>query len=110
MNLKGIREELNISQKDLSLKLNVSPTNIYNYENGRTEPSIDMLIKIADALNVSVDYLIGRTDEFGIIKQEKTTGKDYEAELLFHFRKLDAINQNKVIGFAYALTKTENSL
>ena len=36
---------------------------IGNFENGNKKPSLDMLIKLADYFNVSIDYLIGRTDD-----------------------------------------------
>ena len=105
MRLKEIREELNISQKEFAKKLNVSPTNIYNYENGRTEPSIEILIQICNLLNVTADYLIGRTDDFGVVTREDgaLSLSGNERDLLSSFRKLDMVNQNKVIGYCYAL-------
>ncbi len=104
MKLRKIREDLGLSQKELSLKLNVSPTNIYNYEIGRTEPSIDVLIKLADILNVSIDYLVGREDDFGIIKSgAELQLKEDEAKLLGEYRLLDEINKIKVQTFVYAL-------
>lgn len=104
MKLRKIREDLGLSQKELSLKLNVSPTNIYNYEIGRTEPSIEVLIKLADILNVSIDYLVGREDDFGIIKSgAELQLKDDEAKLLTEYRLLDEINKIKVQTFIYAL-------
>ena len=60
MNLKKLRVAKGISQKDLANQFSVSPTNIYNYEAGRTEPSIDMLIKLADFFDCTVDVLVGR--------------------------------------------------
>ncbi|MDY6367573.1 MAG: helix-turn-helix transcriptional regulator [Clostridia bacterium] len=106
MRLKEIREELNISQKELAEKLKVSPTNVYNYENGRTEPSIDMLIKIADLLNVSIDYLVGRSNENELLSSNNIKGENHlEKELFTLFNSLDRNNQNRVIGYAYALVK-----
>jgi transcriptional regulator with XRE-family HTH domain len=40
---------------------NISVRAYQLYEQGKTEPNIDALIKFADALNVSIDYLVGRT-------------------------------------------------
>ncbi len=104
MKLRKIREDLGLSQKELSLKLNVSPTNIYNYEIGRTEPSIEVLIKLADILNVSIDYLVGREDDFGIVKSgAELQLKEDEAKLLSEYRLLDEINKIKAQTFIYAL-------
>ena len=69
LKIKELREELGISQKELAEKMQVSPTNIYNYETGRTEPSIEVLLKLSKILNTSVDYLIGNEDDFGIKKE-----------------------------------------
>ena len=53
------RKELNLSQADVAEKLNIPRANYQSYENGRNEPNIEMLIKLADFFNVSVDSLIG---------------------------------------------------
>lgn len=53
---------LNVSNKDLSQNVGVSSGNISDWKSGRSKPNIDTVIKIADYLDVSVDYLLGRTD------------------------------------------------
>lgn len=53
---------LNVSNKDLSHNVGVSSGNISDWKSGRSKPNIDTIIKIADYLDVSVDYLLGRTD------------------------------------------------
>ena len=63
MRLKELRKEKGISQLRLATELNTSQNTISRYETGEREPGIDELIKIADYFNVSVDYLIGRTDK-----------------------------------------------
>jgi len=62
MNLKKIRKEKGISQLKLALDLNTSQNTISRYETGEREPGICELIKIADYFNVSIDYLVGRTE------------------------------------------------
>lgn len=44
------------------MDLNMNQNTVSRYETGEREPGIDELIRIADYFNVSVDYLIGRTD------------------------------------------------
>lgn len=59
---KKLREEKNITQKELATYLNVTDRLIRYYETGHRMPPADILGKIADYFNVSVDYLLGRTD------------------------------------------------
>ena len=54
-----LREEKNWSQTDLANKSGVSRVMIGKYERGEAAPSIDAAKKIADALEVSLDYLVG---------------------------------------------------
>lgn len=68
MRLRLIRKQHNISQLKLALDLNVSQNTISRYETGQREPSIVDLIKIADYFNVSIDYLLERTDNPNIQK------------------------------------------
>lgn len=60
--LKKIREDSNYSRNDLAAAINLTSAAISNYENANREPDIQTLVKIADCLNVSIDYLVGRTD------------------------------------------------
>lgn len=61
MRLSEIRKEKNISQLKMALDLNVSQNTISRYETGEREPDLKMLIRIADYLNVSLDYLLERS-------------------------------------------------
>ena len=96
MKIREIREEKGLSQKELASKLGVSPTNIYNYEVGRTEPNIEMLVKIADILQVSIDYLLERSDDFGTITVNNTLTRE-EQRLLNAFNKLNDVTREKLI-------------
>ena len=58
--LKKLRLSHNLNQVQLAQKLNVSKQAISNWENNNIQPSIDILIKIADIFSVSTDYLLGR--------------------------------------------------
>jgi len=60
--LKELRKSKGISQLKLALDLNTNQNTISRYETGEREPGINELIKIADYFNVSVDYLLDRTD------------------------------------------------
>ena len=69
MRLKELRKKKGISQLRLATDLNTTQNTISRYETGEREPGIDELIKIADYFNVSVDYLIGRTDDPKLYKK-----------------------------------------
>ena len=62
MRLKEIRKARGISQIKLAMDLNMAQNTISRYETGVREPSIAELVKIADYFHVSVDYLLGRTN------------------------------------------------
>ena len=57
--LKMLRKQVGLTQANLAKKLKISPSTIGMYEQGRREPDSEMLVKIAELFNVSVDYLIG---------------------------------------------------
>ena len=59
--LKDLRQEKKISQTELASALNISNRTISMYEQGNSEPNVEILSKIADYFNVTADYLIGRT-------------------------------------------------
>lgn len=60
-NLKKYRKQKNMSQSELSKFLHYGYTAIANYESGRNEPSLDVLIKLAEVLDVTTDELLGIT-------------------------------------------------
>ncbi len=60
--LKFLRKEMGISQEKLAKILDTTQSSINRYENGQTEPSVEIFRKYADVFDVSLDYLFGRTD------------------------------------------------
>ena len=58
--LKKLRKENHITQEALALKIGVERSSIGKYEASGVIPSIDVLLKIADLFNVTLDYLLGR--------------------------------------------------
>ncbi len=55
-----LRLSCNYSQVDVAEKLSVTKQTISNWENNNIQPSVDMLIKIADLFGVTTDYLLDR--------------------------------------------------
>jgi transcriptional regulator with XRE-family HTH domain len=64
-----IRKQLKWSQDDLAKKIGTSAPIIGRYEREEIKPSIDVAGKIADALDVSLDYLLGKSDKMILDKK-----------------------------------------
>ena len=62
-NLKEARLKSGLSQKDVAENIGVAKSTYSLYESGSREPNVNTIKKIADFFNVSVDYLLGRTDD-----------------------------------------------
>lgn len=58
----ALRKKHNLTQKQLAENISVTEIAVQNYESGRRKPAYDILISLADYFNVSIDYLVGRTD------------------------------------------------
>ena len=61
-NIKKIRQDNNLTQEELAKRINTSRSNIANYENDKNMPSIDILEKLSEIFNCSIDYLLGKSD------------------------------------------------
>ena len=60
--IKELREEKHVSQTKLAMDLGLNQNSVSRYENGDRQADYETLIKLADYFNVSLDYLLGRTD------------------------------------------------
>lgn len=63
-NIRSLRKANNISQKDLAKLLCITDSAVSQYEKNKRNPDINTLIKIADIMNVSTDYLLNRSGQF----------------------------------------------
>ena len=70
--IKILRINAGMSQAQLAVKLNVSPSAVGMYEQGRRVPSVDLLVLLARLFNVSLDYLIIGAEVRNAITNEKT--------------------------------------
>ena len=61
--LKALREERKISQLKLAMDLGLNQNAVSRYESGAREADYKTLVRLADYFNVSVDYLLERTDD-----------------------------------------------
>ena len=60
--IKSLREELHMTQQDLANKLDGAKSSIAMYENETRKPSMEVLIKLSEIFNCSIDYLLCKTD------------------------------------------------
>lgn len=61
--LISLRQSHGITQRQLAVEVGVSEIAIQNYENSRRKPAFDILVALADFFDVSLDYLVGRSDD-----------------------------------------------
>lgn len=104
LKIKELRVEKGIDQQTLAQALKIGKGSISNWEVGRTEPSIDYILSLADYFEVSTDYLLGRSNDIGVV-QTNANLTQFENMLLSIVGKLSRDDQFQVLGFAQALAK-----
>ena len=62
-NLYGLRKERNLTQEETAKELGIGLRSYCRYEKNEREPDAPVLVKMADFYNVSLDYLVGRSDQ-----------------------------------------------
>jgi transcriptional regulator with XRE-family HTH domain len=121
-NIKILRAEKNMSQKDLAKQVHVTQTAVSQWEMGKTNPDIKTADKLALYFDVSVDFLLGRTSERikscynntlnnGYFVQGNGTisvGKDThvskeEAKILKVYRTIDVRSRAKLMNLVFEL-------
>ena len=97
-----IRKQKGLSQGELGKQVGTSGDIIGRYERGVITPSIDVIIKIADTLEVSIDYLVGKTSlelDNTILRRIEEVSKMSEKDKEHVFSLLDAfIAKTKLSG------------
>ena len=103
-----LREIRNIKQKELAEAIGVTKATMSKYENNINIPNADILCKIADALNTSTDFLVGRTSNIKTYKNyspDEFTTKD----IMKIITKLNKENQIRIFERALLLYDIQNS-
>ena len=91
--LSSLRKGKKLTQYSLAENLGFSRGQISNYEQGSREPDQDTLLKIADFFDVSVDYLLGRTEIKNTLSEKEKFDIEKEAEkIIKKINKLDVVN------------------
>lgn len=92
--LKLLRTNKKMTQEELGKKINVTKVSVSGYESGNRKPDIETTQKIADFFEVSVDYLLGRTDNNRYNENKitsKATAADAKANMEMENKKLQTI-------------------
>lgn len=92
--LKQLRKQNGFTQKEVAKELGITVSAYGNYELGQRQPTPEMLCKLADMFEVSVDYLLGREKENAVVHKGTT---DIATNYL---KKLGLENDQKFKDFA----------
>ena len=96
--LRRLREEKRLSQAELAERTGFQPSAISHFESGRRAPSFDNLKKLADALAVTIDFLLGR-------ETVPTTAGPVAEKLFRNFEQMTAEDQDDLAKFAAMLAE-----
>ena len=100
MRIKELRIENKYTQLELADKVGCNQTAIGKYERGDLEPNLEVLFKLSQIFNCTIDYLLGRSDDFGNVAPVLPNLTEKESKLLRAFSTLSALEQDKLIADA----------
>ena len=103
--IKELRKSFNLSQEKLAEEFDVERATISRWENDKTDPSNEDLIKLAQYFKVSVDYLLGRTINPTAPDQEN---QNPEAQEILH--RLKASSENNILSMFHETISTYGKL
>ena len=89
--IRELRLKRKASMKQVSLELGIAYTSYVNYEKGYREPNSEMLVRFADYFGVSVDYLIGRSDNINDLKDHTSAMRIKEGLALRGMKQADLV-------------------
>lgn len=93
--IKELRVRYNMNQRELADKLGIGNSTISQYETGERTPSDEVKVKMADLFNVSLDYLLGRTDNKKVPEDASLPDDFVTPEGAMRF----LLEQNVIMGF-----------
>jgi len=105
--LRSLRIENNLSQLELAKILNITNQSLSHYELDKRIPDLNMISKIADYFDISVDYLLGRVDQNEIYVSENLT--QYKHEDFTNIKNLSDENQKKILDYIRMIKIMEKS-
>ena len=105
--LRELRLYSNLTQSEVAQKLATTQTTIGKYERGELQPSIETLIKLSELFECSIDYLLGREDDFGNITLNTSAPalSQEENNLLEDFRSLPRQEKAQATEYVHYLAQ-----
>ena len=108
--LKALRNEHGMSQAEFAKKIGVAQNTVSNWENGNRLIDTDTVTRIADYFSVSVDYLLGRTDDINQkTGEENITFDDFTYAMYNESKELTDEDKQALLGMARLLKKKKES-
>ena len=105
--IRDARERMRLSQEELAELARLNRVTIAKYESGKVEPGAQALSRIADALEVTVDALMGRDEPEGTERQPKTL----EAQIVsFGMDNLPKDEREKILSVLQAMYQNKPGL
>lgn len=102
--IKTLRLEHEMSQRTLSEKVGCSQKSIDGWEKGTSEPTAGFICALADCFSCSTDYLLGREDDFGLVRIGGQMSQS-EMQLLQVYSRLPEARREELLRFAEFLKK-----
>lgn len=96
--IRNIRLKASHTQESLAVVIETSIRDVSRWENGESIPSADMLVRLADALNTSTDYLLGRTDDPTPVDVRRDGLSPTEREVIASIRQGNALEAIRTIA------------
>lgn len=103
--LKELRQSKKINQTELGQEVGLSMQAVSDIENGRRTTTIDKIIAFADYFNVTLDYLVGRSDD----KNTNKGNSNLPEELVNNFELLNDVSKGKLIERSRMLLEESHS-
>lgn len=94
--IKKLRQQKKLTQGQLGEKVNVTKVSISGYENGNRTPDTETLQKLADVLETSTDYLLGRTEDSSPSNVDKLRELDLKEDEEIHFFDLEGLTEEDI--------------
>ena len=102
--IKELRVLNNVSQSEIAKILNTSQKSVSNYENGKTEPTIEILKKLASFYDVSIDFLVGRPRPYDLPSSATPEQKSVIQTIL----QLNPVNTLKAQAYCLGLLANQD--
>ncbi len=107
--LKALMEESQITQNELAVKIGFTQRAISKWVNLQSEPTETAILKVAEYFSVPIDYLLGRTDDFGTVMQTEQSLSHDEREVLELYSALSPTRKEDLMIYLRALSGASES-